>query len=72
MSAGQQHLVPRCCITFLQAFGAGLLALGVLAVIASLVSPDQGGIGTIFLGVVLLFVGIAVFVVAGRRSSRTE
>jgi hypothetical protein len=59
-------------MAFLQAFGAGLLALGVLAVIASLVSPDQGGIGTIVLGVVLLFVGIAVFVVAGRRSSRTE
>ncbi len=56
---------------FLQAFGAGLTALGVYAVIASLVSPDQGGTGTIVLGVVSFFVGMAVFVVAGRRSSRT-
>ena len=56
---------------FLQAFGAGLTALGVYAVIASLVSPDQGGTGTIVVGVVSFFVGMAVFVVAGRRSSRT-
>jgi hypothetical protein len=56
-------------MAFLQAFGAGLAALGILAVIASLVSPDQGGIGTIVLGVVVFFVGIAVFVFTGRRGS---
>ena len=54
----------------LQYFASGLTAIGVFAVIASLVSPDRGGPGTIVLGVVLFFVGIAVFVVAGRRGSR--
>ena len=58
-------------MAFLEYFGAGLTTLGVFAVIASLVSPDQGGIGTIVLGVVLFFVGIAVFVSAGRGASRT-
>ena len=57
-------------MAYLQYFGAGLTALGVCAVIASLVSPDQGGTGTIVLGVVLFFVGIGVLVFAGRRASR--
>ncbi|TGN65019.1 hypothetical protein EXE59_14380 [Nocardioides eburneiflavus] len=56
---------------FLQYFGAGLVALGIFAVIASIVSPNQGGIGTIVLGIVVFFVGIAVFVFAGRRALRT-
>lgn len=58
-------------MAYLQYFGAGLTALGLCAVIASVVSPDQGGIGTIALGVVLFFVGIAVLVSAGRRASGT-
>ena len=58
-------------MAYLQYFGAGLTALGVCAVIASLVSPDQGGIGTIVLGAVVFFVGVAVFVFAGRQDSRT-
>jgi FtsH-binding integral membrane protein len=58
-------------MAYLQYFGAGLTALGVFAVIASLVSPDQGGTGTIVLGVVLFFVGIGALVFAGRRGSRT-
>ncbi len=52
-------------------FGAGLTALGIFAVIASIVSPEQGGTGTIVLGVMVFFVGIAVLVSAGRRGSRT-
>ena len=56
-------------MVFLQAFGLGITTMGVFAVIASIVSPDQGGTGTIILGIVLFFVGIAVFVVGGRRSS---
>ncbi|PUA80507.1 hypothetical protein C7S10_12080 [Nocardioides currus] len=62
-------LVPECCMAYLQYFGAGLAALGVCGVIASIVSPDQGGIGTVAVGVVLLCVGIAVLVLAGRKAS---
>lgn len=58
-------------MVFLQAFGVGPVTLGALAMIASIVSPDRGGTGTIVLGVVLFFVGIAVFVLGGRRASRT-
>ena len=56
-------------MAYLQYFGAGLLALGIFAVVASIVSPDQGGTGTIVLGVVVFFTGVAIFVVSGRRSS---
>ena len=56
-------------MAFLQYFAAGLVALGVFAVIASIVSPDQGGMGTIVLGVVVFVLGVAIFVVSGRRSS---
>ena len=56
-------------MAYLQYFGAGLAALGVFGVVASIVSPDQGGIGTIAVGVVLLCVGIAVLVLAGRKAS---
>jgi FtsH-binding integral membrane protein len=59
-------------MAYLQYFGAGLLALGICAVIASIVSPDQGGIGTIVLGVVVFFIGIAVLVFSSRRSSSSE
>jgi hypothetical protein len=59
-------------MVFLQAFGAGIVAMGIFAVIASIVSPDQGGPGTIVLGVVLFLVGIAVFVLAGRRDSTSR
>ena len=58
-------------MAYLQYFGAGLTTLGVCAVIASIVSPDQGGTGTIVLGVVVFCVGIAVLVLAGRRASST-
>ena len=57
-------------MAYLQYFGAGLLALGVCGVVLSIVSPDQGSIGTIALGVVVLCVGIAVLVLAGRKASR--
>ena len=57
-------------MAYLQYFGAGLAALGLFSVVASIVSPAQGGIGTIVLGVVLLCVSIAVFVLAGRKASR--
>lgn len=56
-------------MVFLQAFGSGITTLGVFAVIASIVSPDRGGTGTIVLGVALFFVGIAVFVLGGRGAS---
>lgn len=56
-------------MTFLQYFGAGLATLGILTVVLSIVSPDQGGTGTIVLGIVGFFIGIAVFVAGGRRSS---
>ena len=56
-------------MAYLQYFGAGLVALGICAVIASIVSPDQGGLGTIALGVVTSVVGVAVLVFAGRRDS---
>lgn len=56
-------------MVFLQAFGLGVTTIGLFAVIASTVSPEQGGTGTIVLGVVLFFVGIAVFVLGGRSSS---
>ena len=56
-------------MAYLQYFGAGLLALGIFAVVASIVSPDRGGTGTIVLGVVVFFIGVAIFVVSGRRSS---
>ena len=56
----------------LQYFASGLTAIGVFAVIASLVSPDQGGPGTIVLGVAVFFVGIAIFVFASRRGSGAE
>lgn len=56
-------------MAFLQYFAAGLLALGIFAIIASIVSPDQGGPGTIAAGVGALVVGIAVFVVGSRRGS---
>lgn len=56
-------------MAFLQYFAAGLVALGIFAVIASIVSPDQGGTGTIVLGIVVLLIGVAVFVFSGRRSS---
>ena len=59
-------------MAYLQYFGAGLLALGIFAVIASIVSPDQGGIGTIVLGVVVFFLGVAVLVFSSRRSSNSE
>lgn len=55
---------------FLQYFGAGFAALGVCAVIASIVSPDRGGIGTILLGVVVVCVGVAAYVLGGRQDSR--
>jgi hypothetical protein len=57
-------------MAFLQYFGAGLATLGVLAVVASVVSPDQGGIGTMLLGVVVFCVGVAAFVLGGRRAPR--
>ena len=60
--------VPWRCMAYLQYFGAGFATLGVLAVIASLVSPHPGGVGTIVLGVVSFFVGIAVFVLAVHRA----
>lgn len=56
-------------MAYLQYFGGGLVALGICAVIASIVSPDQGGPGTIVLGVVTFVVGVAVHVFAGRRDS---
>ncbi len=59
-------------MAFLQYFGAGFAALGIMAVILSIVSPDQGGIGTIALGIVVFFVGIAAFVFGGRRSASSE
>ena len=59
-------------MVFLQYFGAGLVALGIFAVIASIVSPDQGGPGTIVLGIVVFFVGIAAYVFGGRRSASSE
>ncbi len=58
-------------MAYVQYFGAGLTALGIFAVIASIVSPEQGGTGTIVLGVALFFVGIAVLISAARRDSRT-
>ena len=59
-------------MAYLQYFASGLTAMGVFAVIASLVSPDQGGPGTIVLGVVVFLVGIGVFVFASRRGSGAE
>lgn len=59
-------------MVFLQYFGVGLATLGVWGVIASIVSPDQGGIGTIVLGVVLVCAGVAVFVLGGRQASRAD
>ena len=56
-------------MAYLQYFGAGLLALGIFAVVASIVSPDQGGAGTIVLGVVVFFTGVAIFAVSGRQGS---
>ncbi|MFC7725451.1 hypothetical protein ACFQW6_10050 [Nocardioides sp. GCM10028917] len=57
-------------MAFWQYFGAGFATLGVLAVVAPVVSPDQGGIGTILLGVVVFCVGVAAFVIGGRQAPR--
>lgn len=57
-------------MAFLQYFAAGLVALGIFTVVASIVSPEQGGgTGYVALGVVTFLVGVAVFVFAGRRDS---
>jgi uncharacterized membrane protein len=53
----------------LQYFGAGFTALGVMAVVLSITSPEQGGIDTIVMGIVAFFVGIAAYVYGGREDA---
>ena len=55
---------------YLQYFGAGFTALGVLTVIFSITSPEQGGgIDTIVMGVVAFLVGIAAYVYGAREDA---
>lgn len=57
-------------MAFLLYFGSGMVTIGVVGVIASIVSPDRGGVGTILLGIVFACVGVAALVLARRRGSR--
>jgi len=55
---------------YLQYFGAGFTALGVLTVIFSVTSTEEGGgIDTIVMGVVAFCVGIAAYVYGAREDA---
>lgn len=55
---------------YLQYFGAGFTALGVLTVIFSITSPEQGGgIDTMAMGVVAFFVGVAAYAYGAREDT---